>query len=123
MKKFLTLALVAMAITANTQSAFANGNLTSTDKNKVVALLVHTVDRSTIKELQLNEMQYIQLKDLHAKYLQDVELMKVSFMNNTALLEIRKQETNNRYYTELSNILTPTQVGSYLSKQAIASVK
>ena len=122
MKKYLTLLAIA-ALTVNTVPALANGSPTPAEKRTVMAILGQQVDRYTIRELQLNEIQYIQLKELNAKYLQDVEVMETALMNNAALLEVRSQDLNNRYFNELSSILTPAQISNYVSKHVVAKSK
>ncbi|WP_347157847.1 hypothetical protein [Pontibacter chitinilyticus] len=115
MKKHLTfVAITALAFAATLQPTLAHEQLTSAEKETAIAILVTPVDKTTIRELQLSELQYIQLKDLYQQYQTDLETMHTALMNNAALLEVRTQELHKNYYDALSHVLSQTQIARYL---------
>lgn len=115
MNKILTF-VTALALIFTVNTAFAGSN-----NNKAVALLTHQVDRNTIQELKLNEMAYIQLKDLTKNYRAEAEVTKVLFASDAQTLATRLQELENRYTIELGKVLTPSQIEGFTQRMIVAS--
>ena len=121
MKKLFTLLTIIVLFTATTISTVsANGTVSSSEEKIAVSMLIKPIDRKTINELFLNEMQYIQLKNLSKQYQKEVaSVSKVSFLEETPT-DANLQLLNSRYYKELSNILTDYQISIFLQQSTVA---
>ena len=113
-KHFTILALLALTITATTQQVSANGNPTFSDKKAALTILSGQVGREVIGDLQLNEMQYIQLKELNRNFSSELAGIKASAAKETA--DNKTLELTNRYFASLSEILTSQQIALYVAK-------
>lgn len=123
MKKLFTLLTIIVLFTAATISTVsANGTISSTEEKIAASILIKPIDRKTINELFLNEMQYIQLKSLSKQYQKDVaSISKVSLLEETPK-DANLQLLNSRYYKELNNILTDHQISMFLQQNTVASI-
>ena len=120
MKKLLTLISLTILLSATTISAMASGAFSSTEEKVAVSLLIKPIDRKTINELFLNEMQYIQLKNLSKQYQKDVaSLSKVSLLDETPK-EVSLQLINSRYFKELTSVLSDQQISIFLQQNTMA---
>lgn len=124
MRKRYTL-LVALFLTVATtlQATAANGNFSTSEKKTALTILVQQVNRDVIRDLQLNEMQYIQLKYLNRSYQQDLDSLKIALTGNTSNEDTKAAELTNKYFTALSEVLTPQQIAAYVSKQQLLAKK
>ena len=113
-KHFTILALLALTITATTQQVSANGNPTFSDKKAALTILSGQIGRDVISDLQLNEMQYIQLKELNRNFSSELASIKASAAKETA--DNKALELTNRYFASLSEILTSQQIALYVAK-------
>ncbi|MHA6249684.1 hypothetical protein ACXYMU_17205 [Pontibacter sp. CAU 1760] len=121
MKKSLTLvAFLAFAFLTNVTAVFANGTFTLSEKKAAMTILVQQVDRNVISNLHLSEMQYIYLKDLNKTYKEELSTSAVLFNNNAAGTEAIAAELTNKYFSALSEILTPQQLTAYVARQVQA---
>ncbi|WP_439881497.1 hypothetical protein ACSX1A_20500 [Pontibacter sp. MBLB2868] len=118
MKKYFTLLAVTsiLLVSTSTQAAMANGNNSSIEKKKALTILFKQVDRSLINELQLNEMQYIQLRTLNKKYKEEADQINAT----STTVDSKIQELNNKYFAELNEVLTADQITTFINKQTIA---
>lgn len=122
MKKLFTLLTIVVLFSAlMPNTSLASGTISSSEEKIAVSMLIKPIDRKTINELFLNEMQYIQLKSLSKQYQQDVaSLSNVSLLNevpNDASLQL----LNSRYYKELTNVLSEDQITTFLQQSTMAS--
>lgn len=121
MKKSATLlAVLALAFITNFNAAFATGNFSLSDKKAALTILVEQVDRGIIGELKLNEMQYVYLKNLYKTYHEEVADTKALYATDAAGATAKTSELANKYFTALSDILTPQQINAYVYKQSLA---
>jgi hypothetical protein len=121
MKKYFTLLAITTLILFSTgaKASIAGDDNFSAEKKKALTSLIKQVDRSIINELQLNEMQYIQLRTVNKKY--NEESLKVKTTEDSAaLVDSKIQELNNKYLAEISTILTSQQIATFINKQSIA---
>ncbi|QCR24121.1 hypothetical protein [Pontibacter sp. SGAir0037] len=121
MKKYLTfLAIVALAAFVNVSSAFASGSvstLSSTEKRVVTTLLQKEINRDLILELELNEMQYIKLKELNRKFKRDTQSSQLLLAS--AELDAKAQELVNTYAQAVTDILTEKQLNAFITNQTV----
>ncbi|QCR21601.1 hypothetical protein [Pontibacter sp. SGAir0037] len=121
MKKYLTfLAIVALAAFVNVSSAFASGSvstLSSTEKRVVTMLLQKEINRDLILELELNEMQYIKLKELNRKFKRDTQSSQLLLAS--AELDAKAQELVNTYAQAVTDILTEKQLNAFITNQTV----
>lgn len=121
MKKYFTLLAVTtlLLISTGAKAGLAGDDNFSNEKKKALTSLIKQVDRSIINELQLNEMQYIQLRTINKKY--NEESLKVKATETSAsAVDLKIQEINNKYLAEISTILTSQQIATFINKQTIA---
>ncbi|MFD2513818.1 hypothetical protein ACFSRY_08055 [Pontibacter locisalis] len=120
MKKYFTLLAVTSIFLVSTslEAAASNGNNSSSEKKVALAILIKQVDREIINELQLNEMQYIQLRTLNKKYKEEVAIIKAT--TETAAYDSKVQELNNKYFAELNSVLTDKQLTTYTKNRSLA---
>lgn len=121
MKKYFTLLAVTsiLLISTSAHAALENDNNISNEKKKALAVLIKQVDRNIINELQLNEMQYIQLRTLNKKYKEESAVLKATSETPVAF-EAKVQDLNNKYFAELTEILTDDQIATYTNKHTLA---
>lgn len=121
MKLFTTLVLaLLLSVSFNVKSVFANEvitNLTLAEKAVVVSLIKEDVCRELIQVLELNEMQYIKLKDLNRKYKRETQASQILLGASTAELDAKVQTLINTYSQSICEILTEKQVSSYITSQ------
>lgn len=117
MKKLFTL-LTILVLLANT--AMASETVSSNEEKLAVSLLIKSVDRSAINALTLNEMQYIQLRNLSKQYNKDVAALSNASLMNEVSKDVNLEQINHRYYTELNSILSAEQISTFLQQNTVA---
>ena len=102
MKKCLLLIALVLSVGAQTSFATVAGTNPIAD-----SLLSKEVNRNTILQLELNEMQYIRLRELASEYQKETAITK---------------EVQEKYSEELTTILTAKQISKF-NQQLAASTK
>ena len=120
MKKLITLISILVILASTTQTAFAAEVNTSSEEKAAVSILIKSIDRKTINELFLNEMQYIQLRNLSKQYQKDVAALSSATLLEQTTEEVNLQQLNHRYYTELNSILTAHQLAIFVQQSVVA---
>ncbi len=96
--------MIALVLSVGAQTSFA----TAAGTNPIAAsLLSKEVNRNTIQQLELNEMQYIRLRELAREYQKETALTK---------------EVQEKYSEELATILTDKQIAKF-NQQLAANTK
>ena len=113
-KHLLTLFAVALTFVATTQQVSANGNPTFSEKRVVLTILTGQIDREMINDLRLNEMQYIQLKDLNKSYKNELAGIKLLTAPSSSQSDSRVSDLVNKYFSALNQVLSPQQIKSYV---------
>jgi hypothetical protein len=118
-KHFTLLAITFILISTSVLGNNTSGNNTANEKKLALAILVKQVNREIINELQLNEMQYIQLRTLNKKYKEESGILKATTENASAY-DSKIIDINNKYFAELTSVLTAKQLSTYISNTTIA---
>lgn len=122
MKKLLALlSIIILLTTSSAPVALANEAISSSEEKAVVSILVKSVDRKTINDLLLNEMQYIQLKNLSKQYQKDVASLSSTSLLEETPKEVSLQQINHRYYTALTSILSAEQISIFTQQNALVA--
>ncbi|GAB2942257.1 hypothetical protein GCM10027048_03510 [Hymenobacter coalescens] len=74
--------------------------------------------RAMTGKMQLDEGQYLRLKQLNLRMLSTMEDLKVRFAADPEIRDIRMAEAQVSYHTELAMMLRPTQLLAYKQSQA-----
>ncbi len=124
MKKLLALLSIIILFTTFTAPiALATEATSSSEKKAVVSILIKLVDRNTINDLLLNEMQYIKLKNLSNQYMKDITALSSPSLQRDALDTISLEELNYRYYAALTSILSAQQISTFTQQNRLVASK
>ncbi len=108
MKKFILVAIVSFLFGT---SSFAQGDATTlSPKTESVCT---EITRTMARELHLNEMEYIKLKDINRERLVKTEELVQASSENAAALKEGLREIEVSYEQKLATFLTPKQQTAY----------
>ncbi|GAB3825846.1 hypothetical protein [Hymenobacter jeollabukensis] len=74
--------------------------------------------RAMASKMQLDEGQYLKLKQLNLRMLSTMEDLKDRFAADPEIRDIRMAESQTSYHMELALMLRPTQLTAYKQSQA-----
>ena len=74
--------------------------------------------RAMASKMQLDEGQYLKLKQLNLRMLSTMEDLKDRFAADPEIRDIRMAEAQTSYHMELALMLRPTQLTAYKQSQA-----
>ena len=74
-----------------------------------------TVTRDMSAKLSLNEMEYIKLKALNRERYTKAAQISSMYSNDIAMRDMKLNELQNSYESQLKNFLNPKQLDSYAS--------
>lgn len=110
MKKLFTSALIALSMFAATASftASASNDLKINAQAAVIA-------RQMVNEVQLNESEYIRVKEYTAEKLERMAQIRTMYSNDPAMMASKIAEAENNYSHNIQAILNPSQFEKYVA--------
>jgi hypothetical protein len=113
MKK-LTIPLLLAVLTLASQRLLAHpGN-----GNRDLQTRASAMTRSLAEQVHLNEGQYVQVKALNLRLLQEMLSAKAVFMHDTEMQNRAIADAQQQYDYELSSLLQPAQLALYQQNRA-----
>lgn len=108
MKYFLIFAAALLLVgTSNAQTS------TSDDVSPVIQARATALTKSMINKVQLNEGQYLRIKQLNERMLTEMDDNKSRYASDQATLDQRTADLQTRYEQSLQALLRPYQVALY----------
>lgn len=93
--------------------ASSNGTAVAPDHGAAISARATALTRTMAQTVQLDEGQYLKIKQLNTRMLTAVEDLKARFSADTELLDQHMAEAQFRYEMELTALLRPRQIAVY----------
>ncbi|TYZ06332.1 hypothetical protein FY528_18335 [Hymenobacter lutimineralis] len=116
MKKIFLLVGMLLAVSVASQASQEN-NATG-DNGSAIAARATKLSRAMASTMQLDEGQYLKVKQLNTRMLAEVDDLKSRYAADPEILDQRLADAQQRYEAALTSLLRPRQLAVYQEAQS-----